>query len=376
MNRMIAPDNAVTFLHRCGGAGQLLLAGLGVTMIAVSVRWLPSLSSSTDVQAPILWQPLEFSPPLKLELPGLQMGTETTFAAVVKNSSDEALRVHQVSANCSCTDVQLDVTEIPAGGEAKLTGKLRVRPKEKKTSSIVTIGAVGVTTGWVSHAKYPVSAELIPTISLTSEFHDAEPIAGSDNHGVGHLTVKNTSDREVVVEVVPSNFEWKSVRVIPSKATLPPGASMSLSIEVDRMPERHGILTLTVDEGRETHTTPIRVLMSDSVRVSPATLVLGHVTATGSNVESSFPAHVSIHGKSLSENSVVLKKLPAVLHNPRLIRASDHEWTLDCDLNIFTENPRIQGVIGLEIVSPGQVVLQSIEIPIVGFMRQKAGGRQ
>lgn len=201
MNRAIAPDAEVTFRQRWGGPGRLFLAGIGVAMITVSVCWLPAVSSTTDVPSPIQWQPLEFSPPLKLELPGLRMGTEVTFTAIVKNSSDEALRVGQVSASCSCTDVRIDVTEIPAGGQAQLTGTLRARPGEKKSGSTVTIGTVGVKTGRGSYAKYPVSAEMIPTVSFTPAFHDAVPIAGSDKFDVGSLVVKNTSDREIALEV-------------------------------------------------------------------------------------------------------------------------------------------------------------------------------
>ena len=260
MNPALSPEVPVTFLQRRGGPARWLLPGIGVAMISVSVCWLPSVSPTTDVHPAARWPHIEFSPPLKLELPGLRMGTETKFAAVVKNPSDEALRVHQVSASCSCTDVRLDVTEIPAGGQAQLTGTLRSRPGEKKSGSTVTIGVVGMKSGRRTNAKYPVSAEMIPTISFTTEFYDAEPIAGSDEYDAGSLVVKNTSDREVSLEVLPSNFESKSVRVIPSQATLSPGETRSLSIEVDRMPERHGTLNLSVDAGRgDAHDAPAGV---------------------------------------------------------------------------------------------------------------------
>jgi len=92
------------------------------------------------------------------------------------------LRVAQVGASCSCTDVRIDASEIPVGGQAKLTGVIRARPGEKSIGSIVTIGVVGAVTGRAIYTKYPVSAKLVSTVSLVPSFHDATPISGADKY--------------------------------------------------------------------------------------------------------------------------------------------------------------------------------------------------
>jgi len=135
------------------------------------------------------------------------------------------------------------------------------------------------------------------------------------------------------------------------------------------MNERRGFLRVTVDGGREAQTIPLRVRMADSVSATPTTIVLGQVAVSAAHVKSAFPARVTLQGDSLSANSVVLKHLPPVLGNPRLVRASDQEWTLDCEIVISAETSEVQGVVLLEVVSHSQDILQVLEIPVVGFIK-------
>ena len=299
------------------------------------------------------------------------MGTEFKFTAAVKNTSDEVLRIAQVGASCSCTDVGIDQKEIPAGGQAELRGVFRAKPGEQRIGSIVTVDVVGVRTGQFLSVKYPVSAELVSTVSITTSFHDAAPIPDSGYFEVGSVVVKSQSDDDLVVEVVPSNFEAKSVRISPTKSTLKKGETVTMDIEVDRMAERRGSLKVSIDEGREVHTIPLRVRMVDNVTVSPTTIVLGNVILNGGQVESTFPAHLSIRGKSLSVSTIVIRSLPEVLRRPRLAQVDEEEWALDCEILLSGEHPKVQGEIHLDVISPTQVVLQSIKIPIVGFVKPR-----
>ena len=68
---------------------RAILCGIGLALIAASLWRLPTVAAVPAVPDSPSWHPLEFTPSQKVELSGIYMGTEATFTASVKNTSDE-----------------------------------------------------------------------------------------------------------------------------------------------------------------------------------------------------------------------------------------------------------------------------------------------
>lgn len=344
----------------------VVLVALVVTVASFFVMYIGSRSSSTPSDR----GPLSFEPPGGLQLYGVRVGNDAPFNAIVRNISDEEVRIDSVDASCSCTSVQVEPRVIPPGGVARLSGVIKSRPGDQVIGSSLSLLVSRGEDMSKYPVKYSVSGKTLASVSWATSFHEAIPIPGTDRYSCGDITIASLCDDEVTIEVKPSMFSPNTLRVVPCSGTLGSGQELKVSVDVDRLPERDGRLVLSIDGGKENHSVPIRVVMHDHVSVNPNMMVLGHLSEHGGSVKSSFPPHLSFRGKVLRNYTIAIRQCPEVLCNPRLAKVSDSEWSFDCELSSPLDAQKVQGSVQFYISDPEQTVTQTIDVPFVGIVKK------
>lgn len=313
------------------------------------------------------WKPIDFTPSDVCNLSRVYVGTVAQFRVTPDNISDEALAIQRLKTTCGCTNVHVDLDAIPLKGSATLTGTIRSPSTPRTLNVSVELQVLGSDSGRRTWVKYPVVAHFVSSISIESKIDEVTPNGQSRISRIGNIIIQNISPNKVAVEA--ATFQCDNVRLSPRKLLLDPASSQSIAVEVEGTEESNGFARISIDDGREVHMVPLKVRIAGRAKAVPQVLILGGVTVKGDRAESTFPSQLAIRGEVLKNNTVVVASLPAMLENARLTVISPFEVNLKFDIAISPRKSRLRGLIELQVISSSKEVVQTLEIPVVGFVK-------
>ena len=369
------------------GGHQLLRSMIGLLLISIvacvsATAYIMSMSDGEVDRRPInqavasdpeaLHEWLTYSPPNELSLPDAAIGTDAGFQFRVLNTAGEVIKFGRTSSGCSCTQVKTDSDVLAPGESAMFTGTIRGTLKgEGKIVVPIDVYSTGVSSGRLNVSHYRVRIGYVSSISISHNLVPGLPHAPTVRSRVGDIFVKNRSSKRITLgcEVV----RGVGISVELGKNELASGATESIEVYAEGRTAEDACVQLMIDGRRELRTIAFMTQIVGGVSVTPRTLVLGEVTSNGNQVESRFPCRMKAVGELTNGRRLVIGSLPPIVKSAKSTVVSTSEIHVECELAVPSSGQSITGEIELRVETLEGEVLQTINVPIIGFVTRKSG---
>lgn len=353
--------------HRTMSVRALLTSVVAVN--AISVLWIRYNADVESSQSADPWCPLLLGANNELDLGVVSVNSETVFAADLKNTAAEPVRIAGVSASCGCLDVDVSPNIVHPSELVHLSGRMRAKAHESKIATQIALRLVGMTSGRRGTAECLITASITARVKITPEHIVLNP--GSDSPTTVEISLQNSDPRDIVVIARPENEGVLQVGESQQvECRIPAGGKSAIRITTPFQQQR--ILTslvVSVVGTDEVHRVPVTIQPQTGLISDPAVLLLGVVEKDNGKWTSTIAPTLCLSAPNRPGAKIHLASAPRFFAEPR-IDQSQGKSTVSYSFREDWNGTSCSGVIEVHLTDADNTMLETLRIPVAGALRR------